>query len=154
MSRSNIEDARIEGADIIEVRREVYLVPDAATLALSASLSGRLLVFPNLTADCTITMPAEVKGLEYWFQYGGAAADAQDWIFDTGAEVNFFVGGVTHSDLDGDTQAPVYSNGSSHSKFTVLVPEVGTLVHMVCDGLKWYINGNVSSATVCTFAAQ
>lgn len=143
-----------DGIIIQSSKRSVFVVPDAATLALSAKLSGRVIVFPNLTADIIVSMPAEENGLEYWFQYGGAAADAHDWLIDTGANANYFVGGVTFVDLDSDVQSPVYSDGNSNSKFVVLVPEVGTNVHVVCDGTVWYINGIVCSATTPTMGDQ
>jgi hypothetical protein len=93
---------------------------------------------------------------EFW--YGGTAADAQDWTFDTGSNTNFFVGGAVQHDTDnaGDDTAVVDSNGSSNSKMEVLTPIAGTRVKFVCDGLKWYVNGTVVSATDTgiTFADQ
>lgn len=130
-------------------------ISDAATYTVLAQNSGLTHFIPDLTADIVITLPTPVAGLNFEFIYAGAAADAQDWLIDTGSDTNYYVGGVTHSDLDGDTQAPVYSDGNSNSKFVVLVPEVGTWVKIWCsDGTTWHINGNVSSATVCTMGDQ
>lgn len=133
-------------------------VTDAATYTVLAKNSGKLHVVPNLTADCTITLPTEEVGLSYEFIYGGAAADAQDWTILTTGNTNYFVGGVTHLDADagsaGDEVVPVYADGNSNSSLNVLTPEVGTSVKLVCDGTLWYLNGIVVSATVPAFADQ
>ena len=131
-------------------------VPDAATYTVLAADSGKIHSMPDLTADFTITLPAEEVGLTYEFWYSGTAADAQDWLFDTGSDTNYFVGGAHHADTDGELSAVVDSNNSSNSKMGVLTPECGTFVKFVCDGLKWYVNGNVISATntAITFADQ
>lgn len=155
MSRINLENPKIYdpifGGKLLA---DIVKIPDAATYSVLAENSGRLHVFPNLTADIVVTLPTPAKGLNYEFWYGGAAADAQDWTFDTGSDTNFFIGGVVHQDLDGDTDAPVYADGDSNSKMNLVVPEAGTRVRLVCDGVNWYINGNVASATVPTFANQ
>lgn len=134
-------------------------VTDAATYALDAQDAGLVHYFPDLTADCTITPPTPKAGLWFEFAYQGAAADAQDWIFDTGSDTNYFKGGVLHIDTDagsgGDEAVPVASDGNSNSIFTVLVPDVGTRVRMEClDGTTWVLSGTVVSATAPTFADQ
>lgn len=134
-------------------------VPDAATYTLLAKNSGLRHYMPNLTADCTITPPTPKAGLWFEFAYAGAAADAQDWIIDTGTNTNYFIGGVAHLDTDaadaGDEVVPVRSDGNSNSVFTVLVPDVGTLVRMEClDDVTWHISGAVTSATAPTFGDQ
>jgi hypothetical protein len=136
----------------------IVKVPDAATYTMLAEDSGKIHVMPDLTADCTLSFPAEEVGLVFEFWYGGTAADAQDWTFDTGSNTNFFVGGAVQHDTDnaGDDTAVVDSNGSSNSIMGVLTPIAGTRVKFVCDGLKWYVNGTVVSATDTgiTFADQ
>lgn len=133
-------------------------IADAATYTVKASNSGILHILPDLTADITITLPTAAAGLEYEFWYGGAAADAQDWLIDTGADANYFIGGVLHIDADANSAAdeavPVYADGNSNSKLTVLTPEVGTSVRLHCDGTNWYVNGHVVSATAPSFADQ
>ncbi len=133
-------------------------VPDAATYTMDADNSGKIHIIPDLTADCTLSFPTEAVGLVFEFWYGGTAADAQDWLFDTGSDTNYFVGGAVQHDTDagGDDTAVVDSNGSSNSKMGVLTPIAGTRVKFVCDGLKWYVNGTVVSATDTgiTFADQ
>jgi hypothetical protein len=133
-------------------------IPDAATYTVKAYNSGILHVLPNLTADITINLPAAASGLVYEFWYAGAAADAQDWLINTGANANFFKGGVVHIDSDANSAAdevvPVYSDGNSNSKLTVLVPDAGTWVKLHCDGTNWYVNGSVVAATAPSFADQ
>ena len=134
----------------------VVFVVDAATININAADSGKTHIIPDLTADCTLTLPTEEVGLNYEFWYGGTAADAQDCTFDTGSDTNYFVGGAHHADTDGELSAVVDSNGSSNSKMAVLTPECGTWVKFVCDGVKWYVNGDVISATntAITFGDQ
>jgi len=127
--------------------RKVVLVPDAATYTLLAADSGIVHVMPDLAADCVISLPAEEQGLSYEFWYGGTAADAHDWQFDTGANANYFIGGLVHSDSDGELTATVDSNGTSNSKVSVLTPIGGTMVKFICNGQQWYLNGHVVSAT-------
>ena len=125
------------------------LLPDSDAIIISASNSGKIHICPDLTADTTITLPSAEAGLMYEFWYGGTAADAQDWLITTGSNTNFYVGGLVMNDTDdgGDDTAVVDSNGSSNSKLGVLTPIAGTMVKMVCDGVKWYVNGQVVSAT-------
>lgn len=134
-------------------------VPDAATYTMDSQNAGLVHYMPDLTADCTITPPTPKAGLWFEFAYVGAAADAQDWIIDTGSNTNYFKGGVVHLDTDaadaGDEVVPVRSDGNSNSKFTVLVPDVGTRVRLECvDGTTWNVSGSVVSATAPTFADQ
>lgn len=140
------------------LRFNPVVVTDATTYSVQSYNSGILHVVPNLTADITISLPTAADGLVYEFWYGGAAADAQDWLITTGSNTNFFKGGVVHMDSDANSAAdetvPVYADGNSNSKLTVLTPEAGTTVKMHCDGTNWYVNGNVVSATAPSFADQ
>ena len=131
-------------------------VPDAATYTVKEDDSGLVHLMPNLTATCTITLPTLRAGLEYEFVYNGAAADAQNWVFDTTSDSIFFAGGVTFSDLDGDVQAPVYADGDSNSKITIVTPEVGTSLKFYVPGgaANWVVQGTVCSATTPTIADQ
>lgn len=124
-------------------------IADAASYAVLVGNSGHLHVVPDVTASITVTLPAAAAGLEYEFQYGGAAADAQNHIFVPTA--GFFIGGVVFHDEDGDLSAPVYSNGSSNDVFTVVTP-ANYYLKFVSNGTNWYVNGYVHSATVCTMA--
>lgn len=152
---SNIEVGGPNGGGSIKVGVPVS-VTDAATYTVLANNAGKLHVMPNLTADITITLPAAAKGLNFKFMYGGAAADAQDWIINTAATTSLFKGGVVHLDTDagagGDEVVPVYADAADDDTFTVLTPEAGTEVELVSDGTHWYVNGRVVSATAPTFA--
>lgn len=136
----------------------VVVVPDAATYSVLAKNSGKTHIIPDLTADCTITLPNPADGLEFEFLYGGVAADAQDWIITTGSDTYYYLGGLVHADHDagsaGDEIVPIAGDGNSNSKVTVLTPHVGTRIKMVSDGTNWYLSGTVVSATVPTFADQ
>lgn len=122
-------------------------VTNAATYTVLAANSGKVHIMPNLTADCTLTMPAAADGLYYKFIYGGVAADAQDWTFDTGSNTNFFLGGVAGHDTDDGDVAVIYPDGNSNSKLKVDTPAGGTVIEFWCDGTNWYVSGRVVSAT-------
>ena len=131
------------------VSQDAILVTDAATYTVLDANSGKIHVFPDLTADCTITLPTERPGLSYEFWYGGTAADAQDWIFKTTGNSNYFVGGCVGHDTDagGDDTYVVDADGNSNSQLTVYTPIAGTWVKMVCNGAIWFVNGSCISAT-------
>jgi len=139
-------------------KRGIVNVTDAATYTVLDYDSGKLHVLPDLSADITITLPTPAYGLEYEFIYGGAASDAHDWLIDTGSDTNYFIGGVTHLDDDAGSAAdevvPVYSDGNSNSKLTVLTPDCGTSVKIFCDGTNWYLNGIVVASTAPSLADQ
>jgi hypothetical protein len=131
----------------MSLRFNPVVITDAATYTVKEYNSGVLHVFPNLTADITVTLPSPKKGLSYRFMYGGAAADAQDWIFVTGSASNYFVGGVAWlTDGTPDIEV-VYSDGNSNDTFTVFTPEAGTWIEMVSDGTVWYLNGQIVSTS-------
>lgn len=138
----------------MSTRYNPVVVTDAATYTVKKFNSGVLHIIPNLTADITITLPTPSAGLSYRFWYGGAAADAQDWLFTTGTDTNYFVGGGVHLDEDAaDAEAAsVYSDGNSNSKLTVLTPAAGTWVEMVSNGTVWYVNAQVVSASSSALA--
>ncbi len=130
-------------------------VTDATTYKVLAKNSGKLHVMPDLTADCTITLPAVQDGLRFDFMYAGAADDAQDWIIVTAATTELFKGGVTQLDPAEATVTevvPVYADFSNDDTFTVLTPNAGTSISLVSDGTSWLVNGFVVSDTPPTFA--
>jgi hypothetical protein len=134
-------------------------VADAATYTVLARNAGLVHYLPNLTADTVITLPDPAAGLWFEFVYAGVAADAQDWLIDTGSDTNYFVGGVLHLDSDandaGDELVPVYPDGDSNSKMTVLTPGAGTRVRVEsANGTTWVVSGQVVSATAPSFANQ
>lgn len=138
-----------------DVSARLVNVGDVAAYTVLAANSGKPHIVPNLTADCTFTLPTPAAGLDYTFIYGGVAADAQDWIISTGSGTNFYLGGVVHLDTDagsaGDEVVPVASDGNSNDFLTVLVPDVGTWVRLICDGTNWFAVGQVVGATAPTF---
>ena len=134
-------------------------IGDTTNYTFLAANSGHAHIIPDLPADSVFTMPAEAVGLHYKLVYGGAAADAQDWSIDTGADANYFAGGLTQFDKSIATNSVVvyYSDGNSNSKIGVLTPEAGTVVEMWCvDGTTWYVSGYVVSSTTTgvTFGDQ
>ena len=90
---------------------------DEDTTLTNATHSGRLIVVPAISANRTITLPSPVAGSHFKFIYGGAAEE-QKTIFDTGADANYFIGGVVHADSNADN-VTVYSDGNSNSKLTL-----------------------------------
>ena len=133
-------------------------VPDAATYTFLVKDSGKLHIIPDLTADCTFTLPsvANASGLTYQLAYSGAAADGQDWIIVTAATTELFKGGVVFHDENiggaGIEVLAVYADFSNDDTFTILTPQVGTDVVLTSDGASWIVNGTVISDTVPTFA--
>ena len=73
---------------------------DENTTLTNATHSGRLIVVPAISANRTITLPSPVAGAHFKFIYGGAAEETENLIFDTGADANYFIGGVVHDDSD------------------------------------------------------
>lgn len=141
-----------------DVSGKVVSVADAATYTVLAANSGKTHIMPNLTASCTISLPTASAGLEYKFIYGAVAADAQNWVIDTGSDTNFYLGGLVHLDTDagsaGDEVVSAVGDGDSNSKLTVVTPDAGTEVSLICDGTNWYLSGVVNSASIPTFADQ
>tara|TARA_R100000149_G_C5826220_1_gene103564 strand:+ start:101 stop:568 length:468 start_codon:yes stop_codon:yes gene_type:complete len=133
-----------------------YIKMPDADLTLLASDSGKVIAIEDVSADRTISLPAEDQGLNFKFWYVGAAADGHDFIIDSGANANYFLGGVVHIDADagsgGDEAVPVFADGNSNSKLQVNLPAAGTMVEIVCNGTQWYVNGVVVSATAPAFA--
>ena len=131
-------------------------IADGTTYTALASNTGKVHLLPDLTASCTITLPAPADGLVYEFIGYGAAADAQNWVVDAAASGDLMKGGVVHLDSDagsaGDEVVDVYANGSSHYILTITTPGAGTNVKFVSDGTYWYVSGTVVSATAPAFS--
>lgn len=139
-----------------DVSSRIVSIADAATYVVLAANSGKTHVIPNLTADCTIDLPTPAAGLEYTFITNAVATDGQNWIFDTMSATNYYTGGLQFLDSDepgsGSTLVPVYPDGNSNDIMTIITPQAGTRVHVICDGTLWIVNGVVFSATAPTFA--
>lgn len=130
-------------------------ITDAATYTVKARDSGLVHYVPDLTESCTITLPSPKAGMWFEFCYSGVAADAQNWVIDTGSNTNYFDGGLTFIDHDSDVVAPIAGDGNSNSKLTVVTPAVGTRVRVESrNGTLWTLSGFVNSATIPSFADQ
>jgi hypothetical protein len=152
---AEITTATITTLTTTGAKSSVVVVTDAASYTVLAANSGRVHVVPNLTADITIDLPTPAAGLNYEFIYGGAAADGQDWFFDTGSNTNYFVGGVVNLDVGGTPEVVVvYSDGNSNSTLDADTPAAGTSIKFYSDGTVWYVNGTVVSAAAPAFADQ
>ena len=127
---------------------------DGDVTLTNATHSGRTLIVPNGTQDNTYTLPTPVAGSYFSFVYGGGAADATDFIIDTGADANFFIGGVTFHDTDDGAVSVVFSDGNSNSKLQVNVPAAAQIHVMGLDGTNWQIWGTAVGATAPAFADQ
>jgi hypothetical protein len=130
-------------------------VPDATTYTFLAADSGKTHFIPDLTANCTFTLPAGAAGLKFRVKGSGVALDAQNWVFNSPAGV-FFRGGVTHADLDAgagaDELVSVFPNGSSHITLTVTTPSPVTDIMFEWDGTRYVVNGVVHSNTAPAFS--
>ena len=79
----------------------------------NATHSGRVLLVPDGGQDNTYTLPAPIAGSMFRFVYAGGAADATDAIIVTPGNTNFYIGGVTFLDTDGNvtsTTAPAFAD--------------------------------------------
>ena len=128
---------------------DIVHVADATPYTVLPTDSGQIHIIPDLSADTTFNLPAEVDGQHYRFIYVGGAEDAHDWIIQSGDNLKFFVGGaVTHDpDAGGDDTAVIYSDGVNDSIMTILTPGAGTEVEMWCDGTNWFVTATVISTT-------
>lgn len=137
--------AEINGA--CDVSSRVVSIADGTTYTVLAANSGKLHAIPDLTATCTISLPTASAGLDYTFVSKGVAADAQNWVFDTGSDTNFYLGGITELDTSADTVVLEVPDGDSNSIMTVVTPAPGSTIRISCDGTNWILSGVVQSDT-------
>jgi hypothetical protein len=129
-------------------------IPDAATYTVLARNSGLTHYFPDFTSTCTATLPSPKAGMNFTFVYAGLAADAQNFVLDTGSDTNYYVGGLCFLDSD-DAIAPIAGDGNSNSKMTIVAPAPGTTFRVEsANGTTWTVSGFSHSATVPSFADQ
>ena len=119
----------------------------------NATHSGRTLVVPAITANRTITLPSPVAGSHFKFIYGGAAEEAENLIFDTGADANYFIGGIVHIQSDADSSS-VYSDGNSNSKLTLTDFGCSEINILAKDSTNWLLWGWSEGADAPAFADQ
>jgi hypothetical protein len=127
---------------------------DGNVTLTNATHSGRVLLVPDGGQDNTYTLPAPIAGSVFKFVYAGGAADATDAIIITPGNTNFFIGGVTFLDTDGNAISSVFSDGNSNSKIQMNVPAGFEVTIIGIDTTNYQIFGNVTSTTAPTFADQ
>ena len=145
------------GTDVTSVEMSNVAIATGSNVAtiqvgathLKAEDSGKTILVPALDADHHFALPAVENGLYYRFVYVGGAEDAQDWHFKSRSADNYFVGGFggVDANLDGVNREIEYSDGNSNAQLNLLTPAGGTEVEFWCDGLLWYLNGVLVSAT-------
>jgi len=127
---------------------------DGNVTLTNATHSGRILLVPDGGQDNTYTLPAPIAGSMFRFVYAGGAADATDALVVTPGNTNFYIGGVTFLDTDGNEVSSVFSNGSSNSSIQFNVPAGFDVTIMGLNTTNYQILGNVTSTTAPAFADQ
>ena len=127
---------------------------DGDVTLTNATHSGRVLLVPDGSQDNTYTLPAPIAGSMFRFVYAGGAADATDAIIITPGNTNFYIGGITFLDTDGNAISSVFSNGSSNSSVQLNVPQAFDITIMGLNTTNYQIFGTVTSTTVPAFADQ
>ena len=127
---------------------------DGDVTLTNATHSGRILLVPDGSQDNTYTLPAPIAGSMFRFVYAGGAADATDAIIITPGNTNFYIGGITFLDTDGNAISSVFSNGSSNSSIQFNVPAGFDVTIMGLNTTNYQIFGNATSTTAPAFADQ
>ena len=127
---------------------------DADQTLDNATHSGRILLVPDGGQDNTYTLPAPIAGSVFRFVYAGGAADATDALIVTPGNSNFYIGGVTFLDTDGNEVSSVFSDGNSNSSIQLNVPAGFDVTIVGIDTTNYQIFGNVTSTTAPAFADQ
>jgi len=136
------------------VAAPVSLADGNASLTAATNGGGVVNIVPNGTQDNTYTLPAPVAGTSFTFVYGGGAADATDFIINTGSDTNYFIGGVMFNDTDDGAASVVFSDGNSNSKLQVNVPAAAQITVVALNSTNWQVWGIVAGATAPAFADQ
>ncbi len=127
---------------------------DGNVTLTNATHSGRILLVPDGGQDNTYTLLAPIAGSVFKFVYAGGAADATDALIVTPGNTNFYIGGVTFLDTDGNEVSSVFSNGSSNSSIQLNVPAGFEVTIVGLNTTNYQIFGNVTSTTAPAFADQ
>jgi|TARA_B100000424_G_scaffold11414_1_gene8515 hypothetical protein len=127
---------------------------DGNVTLTNATHSGRVLLIPDGGQDNTYTLPAPIAGSVFRFIYAGGAADATDALIVTPGNTNFYIGGVTFLDTDGDAISSVFSDGDSNSSIQLNVPAGFDVTIIGLNTTNYQIFGNVTSTTAPQFADQ
>ena len=127
---------------------------DGNVTLTNATHSGRVLLVPDGGQDNTYTLPAPIAGSVFRFVYAGGAADATDALIITPGNTNFYIGGVTFLDTDGNEVSSVFSDGNSNSSIQMNVPAGFDVTIVGLNTTNYQILGNVTSTTAPAFADQ
>ena len=127
---------------------------DGNVTLTNATHSGRSLLVPDGGQDNTYTLPAPIAGSVFKFVYAGGAADATDALIVTPGNTNFYIGGVTFLDTDGNEVSSVFSDGDSNSSIQLNVPAGFEVTIIGLNTTNYQIFGNVTSTTAPQFADQ
>ena len=127
---------------------------DGNVTLTNATHSGRILLVPDGGQDNTYTLPAPLAGSVFKFVYAGGAADATDALIVTPGNTNFYIGGVTFLDTDGNEVSSVFSDGDSNSSIQLNVPAGFEVTIIGLNTTNYQIFGNVTSTTAPQFADQ
>ena len=127
---------------------------DGNVTLTNATHSGRVLLVPDGGQDNTYTLPAPIAGSVFRFVYAGGAADATDALIITPGNTNFYIGGVTFLDTDGNEVSSVFSDGNSNSSIQMNVPAGFDVTIVGLNTTNYQILGNVTSTTAPVFADQ
>ena len=126
---------------------------DADTTLTATANAGRVNVVPAITGNRTITLPSPTAGVWFKFVYGGAAEEAENVIFDTGSDTNFYIGGIVHLDSNADNVS-VYADGGSNSILTLTDFGIFEINILAKDSTNWIIWGYQEGADVPAFTDQ
>ena len=127
---------------------------DGDVTLTNATHSGRILLVPDGSQDNTYTLPAPIAGSVCRFVYAGGAADATDAIIVTPGNSNFYIGGVTFLDTDGNEVSSVFSDGNSNSSIHINVPAGFDVSIVGLNTTNYQIFGTVTGATAPVIADQ
>ena len=127
---------------------------DGNVTLTNATHSGRILLVTDGGQDNTYTLPAPIAGSVFKFVYAGGAADATDALIVTPGNTNFYIGGVTFLDTDGNEVSSVFSDGDSNSSIQLNVPAGFEVTIIGLNTTNYQIFGNVTSTTAPQFADQ
>ena len=140
--------------EVITVGDGPVSLSDGDVTLTNATHIGKMFIVTDGSQDNTYTLPAPIAGSVFRFIYAGAAADATDAIIVTPGNSNFYIGGVTLLDTDGDSISSVFSNGSSNSSIQLNVPAGFDVTIVGLNTTNYQIFGNVTSTTAPAFADQ
>ena len=128
---------------------------DSASVSLTAATNGgRTNMVVDTSQNSTYSLPTPNPGLTFKFIDIGAAADATDHIFKTASNSLFFKGALLHCDSDNNTNAVVFSNGSSNSVITLALPEAYEINLVGVSATVYAVSGFTAGDTPVTFADQ